>query len=282
MNGIIVVNKPKGYTSRDVVNILSKKFNTKKVGHTGTLDPIATGVLVICFGKYTKLVDLITSYDKTYIATVQLGLLTDTLDTTGKIIEENYKKITKKELEKSLNSFNKTYDQTVPIYSAVKINGKKLYEYAREGKDIELPKRSITVHDINLLDYNNKTTFTFSAEVSKGTYIRSLIDDVCKNLCTIGVMKDLKRTKQGQFDISNSYTLEDIKNNNYKILSVEESVDLKIIKLDEKMYKKVKNGVKIEEKNYNGLVLFKYLDKEIAIYEFNNNLGKMKVYLENE
>ena len=157
MDGIIVVNKPKGITSRDVVNKVCKKFNTKKVGHTGTLDPIAEGVLVICIGKATKLVEVLTSLEKEYIAEVKLGILTDTLDVDGLVLKEEKTEIKREELEKVLNSFVKEYNQEVPIYSAVKIGGKKLYEYAREGKEITLPSRKVNIKNIELLDYDNKS-----------------------------------------------------------------------------------------------------------------------------
>lgn len=145
MNGILLINKEKDYTSRDVVNIVSKCLNTKKVGHTGTLDPIATGVLVICVGKATKLVDYLTSTYKEYEAEIILGISTDTYDITGNILKEENVKIEKKEIEKVLNNMIGTYLQEVPIYSAVKIDGKKLYEYARENKEIELPKREVDI-----------------------------------------------------------------------------------------------------------------------------------------
>ena len=151
MDGIIVVNKPKGITSRDVVNNVCKLLNTKKIGHTGTLDPIATGVLVLCVGKATKLVEILTSNDKEYVATVKLGILTDTLDTAGTIIKKKHVNLDKNELEKVLNSFVGTYNQEVPIYSAIKINGKKLYEYAREKKEVILPKRMVEIKKIELL-----------------------------------------------------------------------------------------------------------------------------------
>ena len=152
MDGIIVVNKPKGITSRDVVNKACKLLNTKKIGHTGTLDPIATGVLVLCVGKATKLVEVLTKNDKEYIATVKLGILTDTLDTDGTIIEKKQASLDKNELENVLKSFIGMYNQEVPIYSAVKINGKKLYEYAREKKEVTLPKRMVEIKDIKLLN----------------------------------------------------------------------------------------------------------------------------------
>ena len=159
MNGIIVVNKEKGYTSRDVVNIVGKHLGTKKIGHTGTLDPIAEGVLVLVIGKYTKLTDYLTSEYKEYIAEFVLGYETDTLDNTGKIINTCEKKVSKEEIEKVVNSFCGKYNQEVPKYSAVKINGKKLYEYARENIEVKLPKREVEISNIELIDsieYCNK------------------------------------------------------------------------------------------------------------------------------
>ena len=141
MNGLLVVNKPKNKTSRDVVNELNHIFSFKKIGHTGTLDPLATGVLVCLFGKYTKLVNLITSYEKEYVATIKLGIKTDTLDITGNIIDKKEVNITKEKIEEVFNNFPKKYYQTVPLYSAIKINGKKLYEYARNNEKVILPKR---------------------------------------------------------------------------------------------------------------------------------------------
>ena len=154
-NGILIVNKPKNYTSRDIVNIISKKFKTKKVGHTGTLDPIATGVLVICINKATKIVELLTSTDKEYIASFTIGTLTDTLDITGNIIKEQKSIFNKSEIKEALNSMIGTYNQEVPIYSAVKINGKKLYEYARNNEEIKLPKHQVEIKELELLDIKN-------------------------------------------------------------------------------------------------------------------------------
>ena len=170
-NGILIVNKPSGITSRDVVNIVGKTLNTKKVGHTGTLDPMATGVLVLCLGNALKVCELITANDKEYIAKVILGIETETLDTTSPIINTKKTNITKEEIEKVLNSFKGSYIQEVPKYSAVKINGKKLYEYAREGKEIELPKKMVTIYDIQLVSditYYNDTIATIPEATISG------------------------------------------------------------------------------------------------------------------
>ena len=279
MDALLVVNKPKGLTSRDVVNELNHIFSTKKIGHTGTLDPNATGVLVFLIGKYTKLVNLITSYDKEYIAEIKLGVKTDTDDITGNIITKENTTLTLDKIEEVFSNFPKTYDQQVPIYSAVKIKGKKLYEYARENIDITLPKRRVNIYSLELLSFQDNI-ITFKTKVSKGTYIRSLINDICTNLNTIGTMNNLIRTKQGNFDIKNSYTLEDIKNNNYKFLTLKEFLDYPIIELDDTLIKKVSNGAIIPNTfNIQDKVILTYQNKDIAIYEVNEKYLKPYIML---
>ena len=279
MDGIIIVNKPKGITSRDVVNKICKIFNTKKVGHTGTLDPIAEGVLVICIGKATKLVEVLTSLEKEYIAEVKLGILNDNLDTDGLILKEDKIKITKEKLEMVLNSFVKEYEQEVPIYSAVKIDGKKLYEYAREGKEVTLPSRKVNIKDIELLEYNNES-YKFKTLVSKGTYIRSLIKDINEDLDVIGVMSSLVRTKQGKFNIKDSYTLEEIEKGNYKILSITEVLkDVNPVIIDDKIFNSVKNGAIIRNVYNKDEVTFIYNNEVIAIYKkYEKDNTKLKPY----
>ena len=267
MDALLIVNKPKGLTSRDVVNELNHIFSTKKIGHTGTLDPNATGVLVCLIGKYTKLVNLITSYDKEYIAEIKLGVKTDTDDITGNIIAKENTTLTLDKIEEVFSNFPTSYDQQVPIYSAVKIKGKKLCEYARENIDITLPKRRVNIYSLELLSFQDNI-ITFKTKVSKGTYIRSLINDICTNLNTIGTMNNLVRTKQGNFDIKNSYTLDDIKNNNYKFLTLKEFLDYPIIELDDTLIKKVSNGAIIPNTfNIQDKVILTYQNKDIAIYE---------------
>ena len=279
MDGIIVVNKPKGITSRDVVNKVCKLLNTKKIGHTGTLDPIATGVLVLCVGKATKLVEVLTKNDKEYIATVKLGILTDTLDTDGTIIEKKHVKLDKNELENVLKSFIGMYNQEVPIYSAVKINGKKLYEYAREKKEVTLPKRMVEIKDIKLLEFNNNY-YKFKVSVSKGTYIRRLIKDINKRLGIIGVMSDLIRTRQGKFLINDSYSLEDIECNNYNVLTITDVLkDENCVIIDSTLFKKVKNGAIINNEYNTNMVTFVYKDNVVAIYKtYDKDKNKMKPY----
>lgn len=263
MDGIIIVDKEKNVTSRDVVNKYSKLLNTKKIGHTGTLDPLATGVLVLCIGKGTKLVDLITGYDKEYVAKVCLGVLTDTYDITGKVLKEKKSIISKEEIEQTLKSFIPGYEQEVPIYSAVKINGKKLYEYARNNEKVDLPKRYVKINSINLIsniEYkDDKTYFSIITSVSKGTYIRSLINDIGKKLNTYGTMMELRRTKQGQFKIEQS-------SNN--IIPLEEILkNYTQVELDEELYKKISNGVKIKDEYNEQFVAFTYNKKIIALYK---------------
>lgn len=279
MDGIIVINKPKGITSREVVNKVCKLLNTKKVGHTGTLDPIATGVLVLCVGKATKLVETLTSNDKEYVATVKLGILTDTLDTDGTIIEKKCVNLDKDKLVNVLNSFIGTYNQEVPIYSAVKVNGKKLYEYARAKKEVTIPKRMVEIKKIKLIEFGNDY-YKFNVTVSKGTYIRSLIKDINDKLGVIGVMSDLVRTKQGKFSINNSYTLENMENNNYNVLTITDVLkDENCVIISNTMFEKVKNGALINNEYNTSMVTFIYNDSVIAIYKiYDKDKSKLKPY----
>lgn len=264
MDGIILINKEKGLTSRDVVNQVSKKLKIKKVGHAGTLDPIATGLLVIGVGNGTKILDLLTLDQKEYIATVSIGIQTDTYDITGNILkkQENYQ-LDKKTLENTLNSFLGSYEQEVPKYSAVKINGKKLYEYARKQEEIELPKRLVTIYQIELLNYND-SEFTFKTLVSKGTYIRSLINDIGLKLNIPMTMKALKRTRSGKFLLENSNLITD----NYNYITIDKALDFKIIDInDDILLKKVKNGNKINLPYDDLFLTLKNQDKVLAIYK---------------
>ena len=279
MNGIIVVNKLSGITSRDVVNSVCKILGTKKVGHTGTLDPLADGVLVLCVGKATKLVDVITSNDKEYVATVKLGILTDTLDVDGKVLEKRNYYVNKQELIKVLKSFIGKYNQEVPIYSAVKINGKKLYEYARNGEKIVLPKREVNVKAIELLDLNNDS-YSFKVTVSKGTYVRSLIKDINDKLGIIGVMSKLTRTRQGRFKIEESYSINDIEKGNYKLITITDVLKCKnCVIIDDNLYNVIKNGGLISNSYNKEMVTFLYNGKAVAIYKvYDKDNTKMKPY----
>lgn len=277
INGFLAINKPYGKTSRDVVNEVQKIFNTK-AGHTGTLDPIATGVLIVCLGKYTKLSSYITSDKKKYIATVKFGISTDTLDVTGNMLDKNDIIPSKECVTDIINKFICSYEQEVPIYSAVKISGRKLYEYARDGVSVDLPKRLVTIYSLKLISYN-KNGFTFSCEVSKGTYIRSLIKDMCEAMGCLGVMDKLERTEQCGISVDECFSLDDIKNNNYKFMDIDDimDVDMRIVNDSQKI--KILNGVKQAGKchtlfldsNYNRLALYKYngndLEMWVKLYE---------------
>lgn len=276
MNGILIVNKSEGFTSRDVVNKLSKIFNTKKIGHTGTLDPIAKGVLVVVIGKYTKLCEDLTQTFKEYIATFKLGILTDTLDITGKILDEKDVTVTEEEIRNVIASYKCVYDQEVPIYSSVKINGRKLYEYARNGENVVLPKRKVDIKNIEVIDIN-KDIVKIKCLVSKGTYIRSLIRDIGESLKTHATMTDLIRIKQGIFDISNSYTLEDIENGNYKLIDIEDVMDICVIENDTYL-KDVTNGVKLKLDIENKYILFKHEGNNIALYKKDNDYFRMYIH----
>lgn len=283
MNGIIVINKPKDYTSRDIVNIVSKKLNTKKVGHTGTLDPLATGVLVLPIGRALKVSELLTSNTKEYIAEVILGYETDMLDITGTEIKRNIPHVTKEELLKVLKSYIGKYNQEVPLYSAVKVGGRKLYEYARSGIQVTPPSKEVEVYTLELISdlkhIKGAVEFTIRCEVSKGTYIRSLIRDIAYSLNTYGTMKSLIRTRQGIFTLENAYTLKDIEENNYKLLSIKECLpNIKTTVIEEPLLTKVKNGMVLDKffKENMSLLLDKE-GKEIAIYIASGD-NKVKPY----
>lgn len=275
--GVLIVDKPKNFTSRDIVNKISKILGTKKVGHTGTLDPIATGVLVITIGRCTKLGEFLTSTYKEYEATFILGCETDTLDTTGTVQKTSSKIVSEHEIIEAVKSFQGEYLQEVPKYSAVKVDGKKLYEYARNGIDIELPKRKVDIKNIEIL-YIKENEVKIKCLVSKGTYIRSLIRDIGRKLDTYAVMSELRRTKQGSFTIENAYTLEDIENKNFRLLSVSQVLeDVPSYDVDESLAKMVTNGCKIGIDADDPYIKFTSHNEVLALYKKDGNLYSMYV-----
>lgn len=280
MDGIILVNKEKGYTSRDVVNIIGKILKTKKVGHFGTLDPLATGLLIIGIGSYTKLGNYLLDDSKDYIAEVLIGTSTDTYDVTGNVLErKNNFCLDKKILEEALNSFKGKYMQEVPIYSAVKVNGRKLYDYARSGEKVKLPKKEVEIFEIELLDFYEKDEnnyFKFKVSVSKGTYIRSLINDLSKKLDIPLCMSNLKRVRQDKFLLENASDISDIKNGNYKLLNVREVLDLDEREITKEKEKLILNGSVID-KISDKFVLFTKNKEDIVLY--GPYKDKMKPYL---
>lgn len=264
MNGVIVVNKPKGITSRDVVNKLVKVFGTKSIGHIGTLDPMATGVLVCLIGKYTKLGSIMVNHDKEYVATFKLNVLSDTLDSDGKVLKTDNKIISLEDMNGAIEHFNGlTYMQEVPIYSAVKVNGKKLYDYARSNEDVILPKKEVTIYKLELVSFEDEVKI--KCKVSKGTYIRALIRDICAYLGTYGIMTDLVRTKLNDYDIGDAYSLDDISNGKYKLYSLEDIFNLDVRYINNDNHKQIYNGNIVKDKNSN-YILYKDGDKAVAFY----------------
>lgn len=255
MDGVLIVNKPKGYTSHDIVNIIKKQLHTSKVGHAGTLDPNATGVLPILIGKATKISKYLIEHNKTYIAELKLGEKSTTGDLEGEIIERKVvPNIEIEQVQRILQSFIGKQKQTPPIYSSIKTNGKKAYEYAREGKTVILPPRDIEIMDITFVKFE-KDIICFEVKCSKGTYIRVLCEDIAERLGTIGLMNNLIRTRVDKFDIEKSLTIEQIKNNErLPLISIEEIFKNKpYIKLNENKNKLFLNGVKLAVDKKDGL-----------------------------
>lgn len=210
LNGIVVIKKEEGFTSHDVVNVVRKTLGTRKVGHTGTLDPNATGVLPICVGKSTKACDMLTFSDKEYVAQVKLGITTDTYDIWGNVSEEKAVNVSLLQLEEAIEHFTGEIEQLPPMYSAIKQNGKKLYELAREGIEVERQKRRITIYECELLSFEDDV-FTIRVYCSKGTYIRSLCNDIGQYLGCGAAMTSLVRTKSSVFHIESAITLDELK-----------------------------------------------------------------------
>ena len=278
MEGIIVVNKPKGITSFDVIRKLKKILKTKKIGHTGTLDPLATGVMLMCVGKATKLASDLEAKDKVYIADFDIGYATDTYDIEGKKIAENIIDVSKEDLEQSIKKFIGNIKQVPPMYSAIKIDGNKLYNLARKGIEVERPERDVTIEYINLLDFKDNKA-KIETKVSKGCYIRSLIFDIGQDLGTYATMTVLQRKQVGDYSLENSYCLEQIEemvlNNDFKFLkTVEEIFSYDKYSLQTKkeltLYKNG-NTVKIKENLENKKYRIYFQDEFIGLANVENN-----------
>ncbi|MBQ2664758.1 MAG: tRNA pseudouridine(55) synthase TruB [Clostridia bacterium] len=283
MNGIIIVDKPQGKTSHDIVYAIRRLTGIKKVGHTGTLDPMATGVLPICIGSATKVADMLTLSDKAYTAEFVLGKTTDTLDAEGEILTESKVNVTGDEIRAAVMSFVGEIEQIPPMYSAIKQNGKKLYELARQGIEVKRKPRKVTINSIDILEINGKTV-TIDVSCSKGTYIRTLCADIGERLGTGAYMTKLRRTKTGIFAISESYTLEELGTLNE--LGTLKNVLIPIDKifekypeiiLNEKQKKSVTNGVRmtykgrenqsyrVYDENKNFLCISKIIDGKLTL-----------------
>lgn len=270
MDGVIIVNKPAGMTSHDVVNRIRKIFKTKKVGHCGTLDPDATGVLVVAVNKATKLLQFLTADNKEYIATLSLGTATDTYDASGKVTAtKEYVPISDKKILACLNSFVGEQEQIPPMHSAIKVKGKKLYEYARNNETVEIPKRVITIDYIELISIVDNLV-KFKVGCSKGTYIRSLCFDIAKKLDYPGHMYSLIRSKSGDFSLSDSYSLEEIENGEFEMLSMEEALSNypKLVVDDENI---IYHGKKIKSKINHQVAIYNQNNKVLAIYGPDGN-----------
>ena len=283
MDGIVIVDKEQGYTSNDVVQIIKKKFG-EKVGHTGTLDPMATGVLPILIGKGTLLSKYLINHDKIYVATLRLGIKTDTGDITGDVIKE--KKVDESILEKEnvlkvLEEVKGEQEQIPPMYSAIKVNGKKLYEYARKGLTIDIQPRIINIYSTELLniDSDNKE-IQFRVKCSKGTYIRTLCEKIAELLKTVGTMSSLKREKVGEFDISQALKIDEI-NDNFKLITIEEFFkDKKEIILSPRSFIAFINGVKLMDDNEDGVYKIYNKNREfVGIGVIKNGILKRDIVI---
>jgi len=269
LDGILLINKPKGITSYDVVRVAKKVLGTKKIGHTGTLDPFAEGLIILCVGKATKLVKYFLESDKTYEGVIVFNNHYDTYDVTGKIVETDNKVVNKNELEEVFKSYEKPYMQMPPIYSAIKKDGKKLYEYARKNLDVTIEKREVRIHKLNLLEEINVNEFSFITHVSKGTYIRSLAVDVATSLNTFGALKALKRTKIGNFSLNDAVELDSLSIND--LIKVENIFNKSPkVYLNDYMIRLVKNGIYLDERQIETTEPFLVYNENkqlIAIYE---------------
>ncbi|MEF2620235.1 MAG: tRNA pseudouridine(55) synthase TruB [Clostridia bacterium] len=283
MDGIIVINKEKGCTSHDIVYKVKKMFNTK-VGHTGTLDPNATGVLPILLGKGTKISKYLIEHDKEYEVVLQLGVKTTTADEEGEIIEE--KEVLKEsleqlEIERILKSFIGKIKQMPPKYSAIKVNGRKLYEYARKGQEVEIKPREVEIYNIEITNIQKeKKQIEFKVSCSKGTYIRTLCEDIAEKMRTVGYMKELKRTKVGNFNIKQAITLEQLQEKeNIKIITIEEMFkDKEEIILEDSKIILLLNGVKMNIEKPKGIYrIYNKQNKFIGLGIVQNKILKIDI-----
>lgn len=291
MDGVIVINKQTGCTSHDIVYKVKKLLN-EKVGHTGTLDPMAEGVLPILVGKGTLVSKYLINHDKKYIATLQLGIKTDTADSEGKIIEEqpvDIEKLTENYICNVFKTFIGKQEQLPPMYSAIKVHGKKLYEYARKGQNVEIQPRQIEIYNMKLLDINiQEKQIKFEISCGKGTYIRSVCEDIAQKLDTVGYMLKLKRTQVGKFNIEKSITIKELEENIEDIEFLKENF-ISIEKLFENKGKLIVpnikkkhflNGVKITQKNEDGIYrIYTENNEFLGIGVVKNNLLKRDIIL---
>lgn len=285
MDGVILINKEKGMTSQNVVSKVKRILNLDKAGHAGTLDPNATGVLPILVNKGTKLSKYLIEHDKIYIATLKLGEKRSTGDVEGEVTEKDnidLKNISKENILEVLESFKGVQSQIPPIYSALKVNGKKLYDYARNGEEVEIKPREINIYDIKLLEiYDESNEIKFEVSCSKGTYIRVLCEDIASRLNTVGYMSDLQRTRVNNFDISESITISELEENkNIKIIEVEDLfLDKEKINLNNRKEELFLNGVMLTFEYPDGIYRIYNNDKFIGLGTVQNKLLKRDIVL---
>ncbi len=284
MFGFLNINKPKGMTSHDVVAVLRRITKIRQIGHTGTLDPFATGVLPICIGKATRLIEYLAD-DKAYLATVQFGSNTDTYDIEGQITQTFDKKITRNELVAALEKFRGEVEQFPPIYSAIKVNGKKLYEYARKGEEVEIKPRKVHIFELNLINFNEQTqTAQLAVKCSAGTYIRSLAFDIGKLLECGAHLSELERTQAGFFTLDNAISLENLTPEEVQKNLINPLAMLNQEKLEaaDSDLSKIKNGVALENKNISSgkTVILTYKNNICAVgFSMDNIIKLQKVFL---
>ena len=277
MFGFLNVYKPKGKTSHDIVAILRRITKIKQIGHTGTLDPFAEGVLPICIGKATRLIEYLKD-DKAYIGTVQLGSSTTTYDTEGDIVKTSSETVSVDDIESALSDFRGEIEQIPPIYSAIKVNGKKLYEYARKGEEVKIEPRKVTINELRILNYNKETRqLELFIDCSKGTYIRSIANDLGKKLEICGHLIKLVRIKAGDFRLENAVKLDNLstleqieKNLLYPLNSLNEYPKYE---LNPNELEKISHGMNIKPKNFDkqGIVLLTHNNKLIAVANSNES-----------
>lgn len=286
LKGFVNIIKPTGMTSSDVVCKVKKILHMKKVGHLGTLDPAASGVLPVAVGKATKFFDYFLSKEKKYTAVVKFGLATDTLDSFGNITNiDNGVDILEDNIKKAIPEFIGEIEQYPPKYSALKIGGKKAYELAREGVEFELKPRKITIYSINLREKTDKNEYVFDVHCSAGTYIRTLFSDIAEKLGTIAYVPVIIRTKSGVFEMENAVTFEEFEKN-LNIIKIEDVFkDFDVVEIDENMSKKVLNGVPVSlddlgiNKGTKGPFLIKYDGEVVGLYEIKNGKTNAVAYV---
>ncbi|MBQ8468750.1 MAG: tRNA pseudouridine(55) synthase TruB [Clostridia bacterium] len=277
MLGVYCVNKASGENSTYVVSKI-KHITNEKCGHFGTLDPLASGVLPVAVGKATKLFDYFLTKDKKYFAIAKFGIETDTLDSQGEVVIKNEKQISLSQIQSVINKFIGKIKQVPPQYSAININGERAYELARQGKQAQIKPREIEIFSLSVSDYG-ENMFSFEIHCSAGTYVRTLISDIAKELGTVATTVCIIRRASGKFLLENSYTLSEIESGKAELLSIDKVLDLPIKSLSEEQSKKLLNGQTITTEIKEEQTLCYLNDKPIGICTTKNNSTKIQINL---